>query len=144
MNVLFHENFLCLPFKYNFQLTLIKPFECYKLNKSKWNDVVDSFCNMSIIHYVSPAKPWYKDTVLPLTNIWRYYKQLSLWKDMPYKNRNSLGLHVKNNIRMLFGGKDALRLRGQINPVLVKKLAEYENLYDGLISKKKNNLLYIN
>ena len=61
-----------------------------------------------------------------------------------YKNRNSLGLHVKNNIRMLFGGKDALRLRGQINPVLVKKLAEYENLYDGLISKKKNNLLYIN
>ena len=51
---------------------------------------------------------------------------------------------MKNNIRMLFGGKDALRLRGQINPVLVKKLAEYENLYDGLISKKKNNLLYIN
>lgn len=81
-----------------------------------------------------------KDTVLPLTNIWRYYKQLSLWKDMPYKNRNSLSLHIKNNIRMLFGGKDALRLRGKINPVLVKKLAEYEALYDSLISsslKKK-------
>lgn len=140
LNVLFHENFLCLPFKYNFQLTLIKPFEYYKLNKSKWNDVVDSFCNLSIIHYVSPAKPWYKDTVLPLTNIWRYYKQLSLWKDMPYKNRNSLSLHIKNNIRMLFGGKDALRLRGKINPVLVKKLAGYEALYDSLISsslKKK-------
>lgn len=39
---------------------------------------------------------------------------------MPYKNRNSLSLHIKNNIRMLFGGKDALRLRGKINPVLVK------------------------
>ena len=41
---------------------------------------------------------------------------------------------------MLFGGKDALRLRGKINPVLVKKLAEYEILYDSLISsslKKK-------
>lgn len=133
LNVLFHESFLCLPFKYNFQLTLVKPFEYYKLNKSKWDDIIDSFNNLIIVHYVSPAKPWYKDTALPLTNLWRYYKQLSLWKDMPYKNRNSLSLHIKNNIRMLFGGEDALRLRGKINPVLVKKLAEYEKLYGGLI-----------
>ncbi len=91
----FMKIFYCLPFKYNFQLTLIKPFECYKLNKSKWNDVVDSFCIMSIIHYVSPAKPWYKDTVLPLTNYMDGTIKLILWKDMPYKTRISLGLHVK-------------------------------------------------
>ena len=129
LNALFHEIFLCLSFKYNFQLTLIKPFESYKLNKSKWDDIIDSFNNLVIVHYVSPAKPWYKDTVLPLTNIWRYYKQLSLWRNVPYKNRHSLCLHLKNNIRMLLGGEDVLRLRGKVNPLLIKKINEYENLY---------------
>lgn len=90
LNIIFHKEVVWLPFKYNFLISFFDPFDSYRLHKKKWASILDSSNYIVILHYATKEKPWYNDSKHPLTFIWRYFYNKSVWNSVTLKNNRSL------------------------------------------------------
>lgn len=124
LNVIFHNKIFWLPFSCNFQITLMQPFESYRLCKTNWPEIIDSFKDIIILHYSSyDGKPWFVENNSDLDLIWKYYWKLSLWGDVRLSRREGAFKRlVKNLLRY--------RVRNyEVNPCLKKGLCELMKKY---------------
>lgn len=86
LNAIFHERTRWLSFRYNFQSVLSEDFCQYRLHKSNYEDICDSFRHIVVLHYSScMIKPWIRDVSHPLTFIWRSIYEQSYWNKIELK-----------------------------------------------------------
>lgn len=80
--VLFDQK-LMLPVTYNFQILFLRKSLFDEMTDNQRKDILETKEPL-IIHYSAPTKPWmimyYK---MPYLNLWRRYRDLSLWKHTP-------------------------------------------------------------
>ena len=80
--VLFNQK-LILPVNYNFQVLFLKKSLFAEMTDEQKKDILDT-TNPLIMHYSASTKPWmimyYK---MPYLELWRKYRDLSMWKDTP-------------------------------------------------------------
>lgn len=87
LNVILHNKIKWLKFNYNFQLALIAPVDSYRMHADLQQEVIRSFPEICILHFSSWSKPWVVESKLPLSFIWRFYHNLSVWRNIPLKTR---------------------------------------------------------
>lgn len=90
LNILYHNEVLIIPPKYNFLISFIEPFEKLGLHKKKWAGIVKSIQNITILHFATKEKPWFKHVRHPLKPIWIYYYRISLWRNHKLKDPRSI------------------------------------------------------
>lgn len=96
LNGVLYDQKLLLPVKYNFQVLFLDNTKFATFDSAMQKNI-SSEQNPLIIHYAASVKPWmvlyYK---MPYLKEWRYYRNLSLWKNTPDKLPN------KKLLRWLF------------------------------------------
>lgn len=128
INAAFPEQFVRLPFEYNYHMSFVAPFESFRLHLSKKEELEQSFNRIVILHYAAEIKPWYNDSRHPLLFIWHYFYKNSEWRDIKLKYRHSMVYRLFK--KALHGylyrnSKD----KECINPCLKDQLKHYEQLY---------------
>lgn len=98
LNVILQKKIYWLHFKYNLQENLFWRKELLFLRKEKWSEIEEAKIKPTIIHFCGFIKPWHKDCKHPLTQIFIYYKKISLWKDIKLTYKQSLKRRIINKI----------------------------------------------
>lgn len=126
INIVFDERIKELPYRYNFLMSFIAPFETYRLHLSKKNLVEESFKDVAIVHYAAEMKPWYRDSVHPLLFLWRYFYKRSAWSKTKLKYRKSFISRVISKIIIytLYRGQQS-----SVNENMKTALEDYHTKY---------------
>ncbi|MBM6662928.1 glycosyltransferase family 8 protein [Marseilla massiliensis] len=88
LNKILSGKVLYLSVKYNYQEKFYEDKNKVFFSRTMWSEV-DQWKNAPvIIHYTSYIKPWFKECVHPLKNIFVEYRNKSLWKGRAIKYYN--------------------------------------------------------
>ena len=83
LNGVLYNRKLMLPVTYNFQVLLLKKSIFDAMTKEQQKDILETTYPL-IMHYSASTKPWsimyYK---MPYLELWRKYRDMSLWKHTP-------------------------------------------------------------
>lgn len=98
LNVIFQDNKLMLPVKYNFQTVFLRKDPCWDYWKHE-SEVKMGIEDPVIVHFTSLWKPWYADLRFPhpYRNTFFKYQSQTKWKNISY-DRRSLYMKIKNYI----------------------------------------------
>lgn len=89
INVVLQDEKKLLPLKYNFQTGFI--LSHYKFDDIIMHEILETVYSPVIIHYTGGiSKPWFAKSKHPYTNIFLYYKNISLWRKFPLLDRRTL------------------------------------------------------
>lgn len=126
INVIFSDKFVRLPFKYNYNMSFVAPFETFRLHLSKKDELEEALNNLVIVHFAAEIKPWYRDSRHPLIFLWLYFYKNSEWHDVKLKFRNSITYRIVKMalVHVLYRNRKV-----QISPGLKKILKQYEQRY---------------
>lgn len=93
LNYLYGNRLKLLSVKYNMQISFMMSPELHWHVDYQWlADIRESIKMPIIIHYVHAMKPW-KDAPAPYSELWRRYKELSVWRDVPLQHVVAPFLH---------------------------------------------------
>lgn len=97
LNILFHENWCCIPFRWNVMNTIMRPFPYY--TPALVQEIDEEVRKRAIIHYTCAWKPWIYPCDNPLC--FEYYKYLALspWKS--FKPRATVWKRVRWGIHKM-------------------------------------------
>lgn len=88
INVVLQDEKKLLPLKYNFQTGFI--LSHYKFDDIIMHEILETVYSPVIIHYTGGiSKPWFAKSKHPYTNIFLYYKNISLWRKFPLLDRRT-------------------------------------------------------
>lgn len=98
LNVIFEDDLVKLPFKWNIQYQLCWTTIPLLKNWSHlppFNNILDN--PKGIIHYISGAKPWHYYYKTPIGDLYWKYLSLTPWKDyVPPKDKKLRGVKFRN------------------------------------------------
>lgn len=116
LNIVFCDNKLWLPMKYNFQTnyTFRQNLPCYPPKYHKEADFAKK--NPTIIHYLGPDKPWKTLCAHPHQDVWRFY-----WKKTQWYNPKSISFFFASLVGMI---KKIILIHN-----LYKSIYEYSKCY---------------
>ena len=126
INVVFASRMVRLPYKYNFTISFIEPFDRFRLHLSKKEELEQAFGKLAIVHFAAEKKPWHKDSKHPLLFLWHYFHRHSEWHDVKLTNKHSWihRLMTKIVVLILYPGK-----KEWLNPNFREQLKVYEENY---------------
>jgi lipopolysaccharide biosynthesis glycosyltransferase len=88
INVVLQDEKKLLPLKYNFQTGFILTH--YKFDDIIMHEILESVYSPIIIHYTGGiSKPWFAKSKHPYTNVFLYYKNISIWREFPLLDRRT-------------------------------------------------------
>lgn len=83
LNAVFHDKKLWLPVTYNFQNGFLQKDGDKNYVENIKKEIEECKTDPAIIHYCAFSKPWTIYSFHPYNAVWRYYKKMSQWKDVP-------------------------------------------------------------
>ena len=123
-----HPRYNCMSiftaFNFDDLLKYRKPSACYSRA-----DIEEAQKNPSIVHFVTLfciSRPWFKNSSGPFFDEWKYYKQISPWKNAPErKTKKNLFQYLGASLYLLAPRNFSLAVLGflhaRIKPRLMKK-----------------------
>ena len=99
LNYVLREQKKELPMRYNVMDQFFWYVRNVYVKKSRWEDMFAAIKSPVIIHYTTSMKPWHKDSVFYLKDVWMKYYKKSRWKDMPLIYKTSKKTRIKSKIR---------------------------------------------
>lgn len=95
INYLYGDRMQILSVRYNMQISFAMDSELHwHVDRQYLDDVRESIKEPVIVHFVHSMKPW-KDVPAPYADVWRKYKNMSIWKDMPLQHAIAPYIHSK-------------------------------------------------
>ena len=86
--------------KYNLQLDFWQNPKKLLVQKKHFNTIEEATKNPCILHFTGSEKPWHKECLYPLKNLWVKFLNLTQWKGLKltnkYKGKRLLKYHLRN------------------------------------------------
>lgn len=100
INILFHDNILMLPFRYNLLEYYLYVEEWLYLDRKYYPEIIDACNNPAIIHFCMPQKPWHYECINPFKNLYYKYRKMTPWSEVELTHKIQK-LSRKQKVKML-------------------------------------------
>ena len=102
INILFHDNKLMLPFRYNLLEYYLYVEEWLYLDRKYYPEIIDACNNPAIIHFCMPQKPWHYECINPFKDLYYKYRKMTPWPEVELTHKVQK-LSRKQKVKMLLG-----------------------------------------
>ena len=102
INILFHDNKLMLPFRYNLLEYYLYVEEWLYLDRKYYPEMIDACKNPVIIHFCMPQKPWHYECINPFKDLYYKYRKITPWPKVELTHKIQK-LSRKQKVKMLLG-----------------------------------------
>lgn len=102
INILFHDNKLMLPFRYNLLEYYLYVEEWLYLDRKYYPEIIDACKNPVIIHFCMPQKPWHYECINPFKDLYHKYRKMTPWPEVELTHKIQR-LSRKQKVKMLLG-----------------------------------------
>lgn len=102
INILFHDNKLMLPFRYNLLEYYLYVEEWLYLDRKYYPEIIDACNNPAIIHFCMPQKPWHYECINPFKDLYYKYRKMTPWPEVELTHKIQK-LSRKQKVKMLLG-----------------------------------------
>lgn len=102
INILFHDNKLMLPFRYNLLEYYLYVEEWLYLDRKYYPEIIDACQNPVIIHFCMPQKPWHYECINPFKDLYYKYRKMTPWPEVELTHKIQR-LSRKQKVKMLLG-----------------------------------------
>lgn len=102
INILFHDNKLMLPFRYNLLEYYLYVEEWLFLDRKYYPEIIDACKNPAIIHFCMPQKPWHYECINPFKDLYYKYRKMTPWPEVELTHKVQR-LSRKQKVKMLLG-----------------------------------------
>lgn len=102
INILFHDNKLMLPFRYNLLEYYLYVEEWLFLDRKYYPEIIDACKNPAIIHFCMPQKPWHYECINPFKDLYYKYRKMTPWPEVVLTHKTQK-LSRKQKIKRLLG-----------------------------------------
>ena len=102
INILFHDNKLMLPFRYNLLEYYLYVEEWLYLDRKYYPEIIDACKNPAIIHFCMPQKPWHYECINPFKDLYYKYRKMTPWPEVELTHKIQR-LSRKQKVKMLLG-----------------------------------------
>lgn len=82
INVLFHDNKMMLPFRYNLLEYYLYVEKWLYLDHKYYPEIIDACQNPTIIHFCMPQKPWHYECINPFKELYYKYRKMTPWPEV--------------------------------------------------------------
>ena len=115
LNGVLYDQKLFLPIRYNVQTAFFFKKDIVKYDFQKYGkEIYEVRKDPYIVHFTTSFKPWNDDCTHPYRDLFLYYKNLTIWKDVPLKEE----FYSNKTFRIILG--DLLRLLRLKQPIRKK------------------------
>lgn len=87
LNVVLHDEIKLLPLTFNYQYGFVINFLFNQLGDDVKEEVMKIRYNPVVVHFSGPYKPWQRRSRYPYAPLFLYYKNHSLWKNIPLEGK---------------------------------------------------------
>ena len=124
INILFHDNKLMLPFRYNLLEYYLYVEEWLYLDRKYYPEIIEACKHPVIIHFCMPQKPWHYECINPFRELYCQYRKMTPWPEvvLAHKTRK---LSRKEKVKELLGRLGLYRIERK--PTLRKDISVIED-----------------
>lgn len=102
INILFHDNKLMLPFRYNLLEYYLYVEEWLYLDYKYYPEIIEACKNPTIIHFCMPQKPWHYECINPFKELYYKYRKMTPWPEVVLTHKTQK-LSRKQKVKMMLG-----------------------------------------
>ena len=102
INILFHDNKLMLPFRYNLLEYYLYVEEWLYLDRKYYPEIIEACKNPTIIHFCMPQKPWHYECINPFKELYYKYRKMTPWPEVVLTHKQQK-LSRKEKVKRLLG-----------------------------------------
>lgn len=102
INILFHDNKLMLPFRYNLLEYYLYVEEWLYLDHKYYPEIIEACKNPTIIHFCMPQKPWHYECINPFKELYYKYRKMTPWPEVVLTHKTQK-LSRKQKVKMMLG-----------------------------------------
>ena len=102
INILFHDNKLMLPFRYNLLEYYLYVEEWLYLDHKYYPEIIEACKNPTIIHFCMPQKPWHYECINPFKELYYKYCKMTPWPEVVLTHKTQK-LSRKQKVKMMLG-----------------------------------------
>ena len=78
LNSIFYDNKKNLPIRYNLTTDMLR--NDLQISSEYFAEIDAAYQNPTIIHFIMPDRPWFKNNKHPLRHYWEQYRDLTIWE----------------------------------------------------------------